>query len=181
MKIYTKTGDLGMTSTVTGQRISKSNLRIKANGQVDELNSIIGIASSMIDYGKVKEMLFRVQNELFDLGADISNNSTRNNIQYLLKDKSIKKLEDEIDQLSEELSELKNFILPGGSPEGAYLHLARVVCRRAERDVVALHIVENLNPEIIMYLNRLSDWLFTVARYVNKLKNSPEIKYQKDR
>ena len=178
MKIYTKTGDLGETSTFRGKRISKSNIRIKANGTVDELNAAIGLVIASLDYGEVKEQIIRIQNELFDAGADISLGAEVLDIsKYKIQKAHIDRLEKEIDEMEKELSPLKNFILPGGSELGAFVHLARAICRRAERELVAVHQVEKTNPFLISFLNRLSDWLFVTARYINKLKGIPESKY----
>lgn len=184
VKIYTKTGDRGTTSLFGGKRVDKNSLRIKAYGEVDELNSLIGVVISEIDYFKVrpskkvspfKKKLTRIQAELFVLGADLA---TPYNVKVKVPrvTKSfVTRLEKEIDKWSTSLPKLKNFILPGGSSVGAKLHLARTVARRAERSIVELSGQEKINPNVQIYINRLSDWLFTLARYINKLEGKVEI------
>ena len=159
MKIYTKTGDLGETSTLKAQRISKASLLIKANGTVDELNANLGFVVYKIGDKAIKKSLLRVQNELFDLGADLSMGDISKNTSYKYKitRKLELRLEEEIDKLEKSLPMLKNFILPGGSEIASCIHIARSVCRRAERECVALSQVEKINPFILSYLNRLSD------------------------
>lgn len=180
MKIYTKTGDLGETSTLKAKRISKSSLLIKANGTVDELNANLGFIVYKATDKSIQNSLLRVQNELFDLGADLSLGDISKNTAYrykITKDLELK-LEKEIDKWEEKLPELKNFILPGGSELSSFIHIARSVCRRAERECVALAQIEKINPFVLSYLNRLSDWLFVLARYENVTKGFSEIKYE---
>lgn len=168
MKIYTKTGDGGETGLFSGGRVRKDNLRVEAYGTVDELNSYIGVVRasnptrvSMINLGKVQSQLFRV-------GADLATPmQARPDWLVRIDDEAVQWLENGIDRMSEQLPDLKHFILPGGSPVGAHLNVARTICRRAERLVVALGVQEEINPKTQIYLNRLSDWLFTLGRYEN--------------
>jgi cob(I)alamin adenosyltransferase len=164
-RVYTRTGDNGQTSLVGGARVSKSSLRVDAYGDVDELNSVIGIARARSNDRQIDEVLGLIQNDLFTLGADLASPS-RINVPRI-DESFVTKLEYFADQLLSELEPLKEFILPGGTDAGAVLHLARTVARRAERRAVALSEAEELNPEAIVYLNRLSDLLFILARTVN--------------
>lgn len=181
MKIYTKTGDDGTTGLQGGIRISKSSLRITAYGAVDELNAFLGLAlSGVTQYPDVTKTLTRIQNELFVLGADLSNpdlgnisssDSNGNNNNNRIQEIQTKKLESEIDLYTNELEPLTNFILPGGSLDiVAHLHIARTVARRAETNVVELAEHEKINLGCTQYLNRLSDLLFVLARVINKRK-----------
>lgn len=164
-KIYTRTGDKGMAGLVDGSRVSKASARMAAIGDVDESNACIGMAIALLDDAGVGEQLRRIQNELFDLGADVA---TPGEVGGALRITSgqVDRLEREIDGMNADLSPLQSFILPGGSREVAALHLARTVIRRAERAAVALAEVEPINPDALAYLNRLSDLLFVAARYV---------------
>ena len=180
MKIYTKTGDSGETSLLGGKRVWKDNLRIQTCGTIDELNSIIGLSINEITNPELKEVLQGIQNDLFLIGSDtalpVENENTKiQRIDTNLSDK----LESVIDKYDSQLPELKNFILPGGVKGSAFLHFARTVCRRAERNVVALSKVEKINPGIEKYLNRLSDLLFVLARFENFSNGSPDIIWQK--
>jgi cob(I)alamin adenosyltransferase len=169
-KIYTKTGDDGTTGLFGGKRVAKDSLRIESYGTVDELNSVIGVARASGTAGKHDEMLATIQEGLFVLGADLAtpHGAMKNFALPRVTPSDIECLERAIDALEEDLPALKNFILPGGTAAGAALHLARTVCRRAERAVVMLHHEE---PETgllpMQYLNRLSDLLFVLARAVN--------------
>ncbi|MBM3911115.1 MAG: cob(I)yrinic acid a,c-diamide adenosyltransferase [Thaumarchaeota archaeon] len=167
MKIYTKTGDDGTTGLQGGSRISKSNPRIAAYGTIDEINSSLGIVlSSKLD-NDIKEVLTKIQNDLFVAGSDLSNpdmTSSKNRITA----KMVEYLESKIDQFEEELTSITKFILPGGHPIASQVHFARAVTRRAETMVIALSEKENVNAECKKYLNRLSDLLFVLARVVNK-------------
>lgn len=164
-KIYTRGGDAGTTSLATGERRPKHDLRIAANGAVDEASSAIGVARVHLT-GDVDALLERVQNDLFDLGADLS---TPGDVEGTLRivDSQTERLEQEIDSLNARLKPLESFILPGGSDGGAALHMARALARRAEREATALAATEAVNPAAIKYLNRLSDLLFQLARHVN--------------
>jgi cob(I)alamin adenosyltransferase len=170
-RIYTRTGDKGTTGLARGERRKKHDLRVEAYGTVDETNACVGLARLHTE-GEVDAMLSRIQNELFDLGADLATPETEKPLPYeplRILDAQVERLEREIDRLNEALSPLRSFVLPGGSPAAAALHLARTVCRRAERLVVALSDKpdETVSPAAIKYLNRLSDFLFVASRFVN--------------
>ena len=168
MKIYTKTGDTGETGLFGGTRVSKDAMRIQACGTVDELNACIGLVRSHIQDTEIDAILHRVQNELFDVGADLATLETHPKAASLRISSTLTpELEREIDRFEGQLPLLKNFILPGGSASGAAIHLARTVARRAERCVVTLTKEATVNPEVLVYLNRLSDLLFVLARTVN--------------
>ncbi len=179
MKIYTKTGDKGDTSLFGGQRVPKDAQRIEAYGTVDELNSLLGVIRADNRNQQIDEILNRIQNELFELGADLATprSTTTKNIKRI-EAKHSDHLEKSIDQLDDHLKPLKTFILPGGLPVAAKLHLARTICRRAERTVVRLTRNEDIGEGITMYLNRLSDLLFVMARYANHVANVPETKWK---
>ena len=180
MKIYTKTGDSGETSLLGGKRVWKDNLRIQTCGTIDELNSIIGISINDITNPELKEVLQGIQNDLFAIGSDTALPLENENTKIQRIDTNLSdKLESVIDQYDSQLPGLKNFILPGGVKGSTLLHFARTVCRRAERNVVALSKGEKINPEIEKYLNRLSDLLFVLARFENFSNNSPDIIWQK--
>lgn len=164
-RVYTRTGDNGQTSLVGGARVSKSSLRVDAYGEVDELNSVIGVARAQSQDPQIDEVLGLIQNDLFTLGADLA--STSDIAVPRIEESFVTRLEQFSDQFLSELEPLKEFILPGGTDGGAILHLARTVARRAERRAVALSEAEELNPEAIVYLNRLSDLLFILARAIN--------------
>ena len=174
-KIYTRTGDKGTAGLVDGSRVSKASDRMGAIGEVDEANAALGLAIAALD-GDMAEQLRLIQNELFDLGADIA---TPGEIEGALRiiSQQVERLEGEIDAINAELSPLTSFILPGGSPEVAALHLARTIVRRAERSAVALAESEQINPHALAYLNRLSDHLFVAARYV-AVKQGGDILWQ---
>lgn len=168
-RIYTRTGDDGTTALVTGERRAKSDLRVESYGTIDETNAHVG-AARLYTSGTVDAMLARIQNDLFDLGADLSTPESglkpgREALRIV--DAQTNRLEAEIDLLNAELNPLRSFVLPGGSPAAAHLHLARTVARRAERVMVDLASREAVNAAAIRYINRLSDFLFVAARYVN--------------
>lgn len=164
-KIYTRTGDAGTAGLVDGSRVSKSSARMSAIGEVDEANAAVGLAISAIDDEALKRRLLTIQNDLFDLGADVA---TPGEIDGALRivAPQVERLEQEIDAMNADLPPLTSFILPSGSAGVAALHLARAVVRRAERAAVALNESEPLNPQLLAYLNRLSDHLFVAARHV---------------
>ena len=164
MKIYTKTGDTGTTGLVGGSRVSKSDARIQAIGDVDELNALLGIARTL-QADDLDDLLGRIQNWLFDLGAELATPPNSKFDNRSIGGVQIENLEASIDELSEAVPALRNFILPGGTPLAAAFHHARTVCRRAERAVIAMN-PERAEP--VVFLNRLSDWLFTAARYANR-------------
>jgi cob(I)alamin adenosyltransferase len=175
-KIYTRTGDMGDSGLVDGSRRPKSDLRFEAIGDVDETNSMIGLArlhtsgaTREVKYQLYDEMLSRIQHDLFDLGADLATPVPKAEDKALrIIEKQVKRLENEIDQLNEYLSPLNSFVLPGGSELAARLHLARTVARRAERMACALAEREKVNPLALQYINRLSDFLFVLARAANE-------------
>ena len=167
-RIYTKTGDKGETALGDGTRLSKHSLRIQAFGTVDETNATIGLARLHTE-GEVDAMLARIQNDLFDLGADLCVPETAKRTEGRLRivDAQVERLEREIDSMNSELRPLTSFVLPGGTAAAAYLHLARTVARRAERLMVELAGAEPINAVAIRYINRLSDHLFVASRYAN--------------
>ena len=171
-RVYTRTGDQGQTSLVGGARVSKASLRVDAYGDVDELNCVIGLARARLEDREIDEVLGLMQNDLFTLGADLASPSEIDVPR--IEESFTRKLEELADRFLAELDPLKEFILPGGSEAGAVLHLARTVARRAERRVVELFETGQLNPETIVYLNRLSDLLFILARVVNHRAGVPE-------
>jgi cob(I)alamin adenosyltransferase len=164
-KIYTRTGDGGSAGLVDGSRVSKSSLRMAAIGEVDEANAAIGVAIAALGDSELKRRLLAIQNDLFDLGADVA---TPGEVEGALRivASQAERLEREIDAMNADLAPLTSFILPSGSAAVSSLHLARAVVRRAERAAVALHEREPLNPQLLAYLNRLSDHLFVAARFV---------------
>jgi cob(I)alamin adenosyltransferase len=167
-KIYTRTGDKGDTGLVGGERRSKHDLRVESYGTVDEANSAIGIAR-LHDSAKAHDLyLKRIQHDMFDLGADLSTvDDSKNKNALRITDKQVERLEQEIDLMNEWLTPLDSFVLPGGTPLAAHLHMARTIVRRAERIVCALAEKETINPFALQYLNRLSDFLFVLARVAN--------------
>lgn len=176
-KVYTKTGDKGDTSLGGGQRVSKDSLRITSYGTVDELNSFIGLAIASGLYKSIEENLKIIQNELFHLGSDlcfVEEDKKKFSIPQI-QEKHVLALEKIMDQYSDEMQPLENFILPGGTIGASYLHVARTVCRRAERDTIALTKEESIGEFVVRYLNRLSDALFVMARYENFKKNYTDI------
>lgn len=175
-KIYTRTGDAGETGLVDGSRLPKSAPRMAAIGDVDELNSAIGVALTHPMLPGFRDMLDRIQNELFDLGADFATpgpDYAPSDMVLRIAASQIERLEREIDAMNSELEALRSFILPGGSPAAAAIHLARAICRRAERSAVAAHrdpgAIGGLNPLGLTYINRLSDHLFVLARAINRV------------
>lgn len=168
MKIYTKTGDDGTTSLFSGGRVPKTNLRVESYGTVDELNSALGLARAFQPSAAVDGWLSQVQRQLFHLGADLATPLDASSQWVVRMDAAtVAWLETRIDEMTAALPPLTNFILPGGSLAAAQLHVARTVCRRAERLVVALQEYEAIGDHALVYLNRLSDFLFTLARYEN--------------
>jgi cob(I)alamin adenosyltransferase len=170
-KIYTRTGDAGETGLGDGSRVAKHSLRVSAYGTVDELNATLGLARLNAE-GAAAEGISRVQNDLFDLGADLCTpgfetdaEAPRPRLRAVAA--QVARLEAEIDAMNAGLAPLRSFVLPGGTALSAHLHLARTVCRRAERLTVELSLAETVNPEAVRYLNRLSDWLFVAARVAN--------------
>ncbi len=178
MKIYTKTGDEGKTCFVGGERVSKNDLRIEATGTIDELNSILGVTMGFVTDEKLRQIIEKAQHDLFTLGAELSWFTSKASMGTrklpMTSSEHVKELEQNIDELDAMLSPPSSFILPRGTQASTFLHLARTVCRRAERLIVSLSQQYPLNPEIIKYMNRLSDLLYVMARYANKEFAAPE-------
>ncbi len=178
MKIYTRTGDAGETSLFDNSRVSKADPRVDAYGEVDELNACLGVALASGLSGEVGEALTRIQRDLFAVGAQLADPTDRlasRMTKAFVTDEDVTRLERLIDRLETEVPPLRRFILAGGSPPGAALHLARTVCRRAERRIVAL--VPAAEPVVVRYINRLSDLLFVMARAVNHQAGAPEAEW----
>jgi cob(I)alamin adenosyltransferase len=176
MKIYTKTGDKGETSLLGGTRVPKHHLRIECYGTVDELNSWIGLVRAGFTLPTTQELLNEIQNNLFVLGSHLATDPAKTNVKIPeLEEQDITNLERAIDEMDKQLPPLKNFVLPGGSVEVAHSHLARCVCRRAERLVTQLSYNEAVNPVVLRYLNRLSDYLFTLGRFITYTNKVTEI------
>ncbi len=176
MKIYTKKGDSGSTQLIGGTRVSKAHVKIESYGTVDELNSFIGLVIAQIPDEADVSLLTEVQNDLFDIGAMLATDWEKSKMKIPeIQQKDVTKLELEIDRLTAMLPELKAFILPGGHKVVADCHVARCVCRRAERRVSQLVEIETVNPLIIQYLNRLSDYLFTLSRKIGKDFDTQEV------
>jgi cob(I)alamin adenosyltransferase len=175
-RIYTKTGDQGMTGLGGGRRVSKDSARVRAYGTVDELNSAIGVALALGLSDRLAAELPRIQNELFDLGSDLcwpSDDERRSRIPTV-QPKHVEHLERIIDELNDQVGPLTNFLLPGGAPGAAQLHVARTICRRAERETITLSHDEPIGELVQAYLNRLSDALFVMARFENHERGVPE-------
>jgi cob(I)alamin adenosyltransferase len=171
-KVYTRGGDGGETSLVGGERVSKASRRVDAYGDVDELNSVIGLARAHLTDSEIDDLLARIQNELFTVGGDLASPS---GVEVPRVDQLfVTRLEEAADHYLAQLEPLREFVLPGGSIAGATLHLARTVARRAERKVVALSEAEEITPDALVYLNRLSDLLFILARAVNQREAAAE-------
>ena len=179
MRIYTKTGDAGDTGLFGGGRVPKDDPRVVAYGDVDELNAVIGMARAVELMPRIDEVLVPLQRDLFAIGALLATPDREKMAQHLEKaridERRIAELEQAIDDAESELEPLRAFILPGGTPKAAALHVARTVCRRAERHVVRLHHAVELPSLVVIYLNRLSDLLFTLARLANKRAGAGEV------
>ena len=188
-RIYTKTGDAGDTRLVGGQKVRKDSPRIEAYGTVDELSSVLGIARTFLEQKEAPAgalalagVVRRIQNELFNLGSDLATRpEDRHPAQPVIRDEHVAALEREIDAWNEALPALESFVLPGGGLAAAHLHLARTVCRRAERAVVRAADQEALRPEALRYLNRLSDALFVMSRHAAHLYGEPEPLWEPER
>ncbi|MBI2267838.1 MAG: cob(I)yrinic acid a,c-diamide adenosyltransferase [Candidatus Blackburnbacteria bacterium] len=186
MSIYTKRGDHGKTGFYKSKRrVYKDNQRITVLGSIDELNAQLGLAKSLIrdtdtDTDQVVKILNTVQQDLFEIAAEIASENPKHS-PFHCKPEKVKRLETLIDKLEKELPQLSNFIFPGGCPRGAGLHVARSVCRRTEREAVRFARSQKVNPEIFKYLNRLSDALFVLARWVNKIDGIPEEEWNKSK
>ena len=180
-KIYTKTGDKGSTSLIGGTKVPKSHSRIEAYGTVDELNSSIGLCRDLLDDEACRKLLLEVQDRLFTIGSSLACDPIKEPKMRIpdLKDGDVLLLENEIDRLNETLTPMKSFLLPGGHPTVSQIHITRCVCRRAERCCVRLELESlEVEPIIIQYLNRLSDYLFILSRYAGKILDVPEIPWK---
>ena len=181
MKIYTKKGDKGKTQLLGGSMVDKNHIKLECYGTIDELNTFIGNIYDQEISAFHKEILFKIQNQLFNLGSIISFDAEKDKIKLPnITTQNIKMMEKAIDKMEEALPMLKAFILPSGHPTASKCHIARTVCRRAERNLVALSQEEQIDNLHIQYLNRLSDYLFVLARAILKDNNTPEIEWQKD-
>lgn len=179
MKIYTKTGDKGQTSLIGGTRVPKHHMRIEAYGTVDELNSWIGLINDQQIEENTKGVLSEIQDRLFTIGSSLASDPNKSKMKIPdLHETDIEVLETQIDKMNEVLPEMRFFILPGGHTTISYCHLARCVCRRAERNVIHLNENEYVNELVIKYLNRLSDYLFVLARYIGLQLNVNEIAWK---
>ena len=171
-KIYTRNGDKGKTRLANGEEVSKDSLRVAAYGDIDELNSIVGLVLTENPDDKLAVVLSSIQHTLFDLGGELASDGM---IVGLVTDQHTTSLEKHIDQMNSELPPLEEFILPGGTKSASLLHLSRTVCRRAERSIITLNQSETVAAEIIQYVNRLSDLLFVMARYENHRSGNQEV------
>lgn len=179
MKIYTKKGDGGETSLIGGTRVAKHHLRIQSYGSIDELNSFLGLLRDQQASCVPKSFLGEIQDRLFTIGSHLASDPRKSKMKLPeLKKDDILTLEERIDRMNEELPELKAFILPGGHPIVSYCHIARCVCRRAERNCTELAEADEVDPLIIAYLNRLSDYLFVLARFLGKELKINEINWK---
>jgi cob(I)alamin adenosyltransferase len=183
--LYTRTGDAGQTSLFGGKRVAKDHPRVVAYGTIDELNSSIGAASSLIKQKRVVSVIQSIQNELFNIGAELASEkpvrrAKGDSTSFHLDDHAIQQLEGWIDEYDALVPPLQTFILPGGTTAASLLHVARTVARRAEREAVTLARTEDINPAVLAYLNRLCDLLFALARYVNKASRRRDVTWSKD-
>lgn len=175
MKIYTKTGDQGQTSLYGGKRVQKHDVKIDSYGTLDELNSYMGLVRDLTKGSIQDDLLDQIQHTLFDIGSHLASDLEKKQLKKPILDESlIKTLEDNIDLMNEEIPPLKLFILPGGHPTVSHIHIARTLCRKAERRISELAHIEEIHPVIIPYINRLSDYLFVFARYIAKQNNITE-------
>jgi cob(I)alamin adenosyltransferase len=182
MKIYTRTGDAGTTALFGGERVTKTSPRVRAYGSVDEANALLGVARTQVDAADLDGLLAELQKALFDVGADLATPEGATVREHVrpMDEHDVQRLEGWIDRLETEVAPLKHFVLPGGDPAAAQLHVARTVVRRAEREVVALAEQEAVNLHAAVYLNRLSDLLFVLARVVNARHGVAEAKWAAD-
>ena len=181
MKVYTKKGDKGKTQLLGGSMVNKNHIKLECYGTIDELNAFIGNIYDQEISAFHKEILLKIQNQLFNLGSIISFDGKKDKIQLPnVTTENIEMMEKAIDKMEESLPMLKNFILPSGHPTTSICHIARTVCRRAERNLVALGQEQEIDNLHIQYLNRLSDYLFVLARAILKENNAPEVEWQKD-
>ena len=189
-KVYTRTGDKGTTRLVGGQKVRKDDLRIESYGTVDELNTVVGLVRMELARSDAAQdardwldgRLAEIQNDLFNLGSDLATKAEdRWEGMRLVTESDVKRLEDEIDHMNEILPPLKDFILPGGGPVSAFLHQTRTVCRRGERRVIGLSADQDINPQAVTFLNRLSDWAFVAGRWVASAMDEPEFLWDRSR
>ncbi len=173
-KVYTRTGDMGLTSLTTGERVPKNDIRVALCGEVDELNSFIGLVASLNSSPDLAELLTQIQNEILDIAGKMQTPSIAS-----IEEIRITTLEQTIDLLSSELESIDYFILPGGAPSASACHIARTICRRIERNLVSLGEKEPVSGSVLQYFNRLSDLLFTLARTLNKRENVPDVRWKK--
>jgi cob(I)alamin adenosyltransferase len=179
VKVYTKGGDRGETSLAGGPRVSKDDPRVEAYGSVDELNALLGLVSAELEGGELREQISRIQHSLFDMGGelatpDIDERERRGKVQPRVRDSDVAEIESWIDRVEADLEPIRHFVLPAGTRAAALLHVARAVCRRAERRVVALGASE-IDLVLVRYLNRLSDFLFVLARAANRSEGVPDV------
>jgi cob(I)alamin adenosyltransferase len=177
VKIYTRTGDTGLTGLLGGLRVKKHDPRVEAYGTVDELNASLGIARATHTTSRVDQILAHIQSELFVVGAELATPTPEGRLHGQITESHVARLEEMIDLCEAELPALKNFILPGGCNSAAHLHFSRSICRRAERLVVSLAESATVSPHVIVYLNRLGDLLFVLARYENDRAGVPDEKW----
>lgn len=182
-KIYTRTGDDGETGLVDGSRVSKDHPRVAAYGDVDELNAALGVVRAELagkpELSEIDETLDRIQHRLFDLGAELATPSDSNKSKHLLAEEDVTFVEQEIDRFTAGLEPLREFILPGGTRAAADLHLARCICRRAERSIVSLYDLGQVRPQVVHFVNRLSDLLFVLARVANLKTGVADVVWRK--
>jgi cob(I)alamin adenosyltransferase len=181
MKIYTKTGDKGKTSLFTGRRVSKHDLRIESYGTVDELNSYIGLIKDHAPEGEDLSLMHRIQDRLFTIGSVLATEPEKKGDKRFktpeISEEDISALEDSMDKMNEELPEMTHFVLPGGHPTVSFCHVGRTVCRRAERRITELNEQTPVEEKVIKYINRLSDYLFVLARYWGQKVKANEVKW----
>lgn len=175
-KVYTKTGDKGLTSLIDGSRVRKNDQRIEAYGTIDELNSVVGVLATYIEEAQVLMTLEEIQNVLFNIGCNLAlgDNLKKEVNESAVSEKLVKHIEDEIDRMQNAIPTLHKFIIPGGARSAAYAHIARTVCRRAERIIIGLDEQKPVEPILIQYVNRISDYFFVLSRYLNNLENIEE-------
>jgi cob(I)alamin adenosyltransferase len=181
MKIYTKAGDDGKTALFGGRRVSKDSVRIEAYGTIDELNASLGVVLNAVEEENLHAILTTLQHELFVLGADLAAPLDTKNVSISRIDAThVTRIEEQIDTLEAQLEPIRYFILPGGSEASSRLHVCRTICRRAERHIVQLATLEDINDFDIQYINRLSDFLFVLARYANHLAGQADLEWKQD-
>jgi cob(I)alamin adenosyltransferase len=179
MKIYTKKGDSGLTGILGGTRLPKAHLRIEAYGTVDELNASIGLLRDHLTQDELRNDLLKVQEELFTIGAQLASDPAKNKMELpMINESNVSYLERRMDEMEAGLPEMKSFILPGGHPNVSLAHLCRTICRRAERHCVGLSTIDQVNPLILQYLNRLSDYFFVLSRHIGRILGIQEIPWR---